>query len=51
MQACMPIQPPESLPLPNTRAANAVRLEFAPASLVHANLSGAAFSGCAGSTL
>lgn len=45
MQVCMPIQPPESLPLPNTRTANAVRLEFAPASLVHANLSGAAFSG------
>jgi Protein of unknown function (DUF3616) len=31
--------------MPNTRRANAVRLEFAPGSLVHANLSGAAFSG------
>ena len=29
----------------NTRTANAVRLEFAPGSLVHANLSGAAFTG------
>ena len=29
----------------NARAANAVRLEFAPGALVHANLSGAAFSG------
>ncbi|MBL8328685.1 MAG: DUF3616 domain-containing protein [Rubrivivax sp.] len=31
--------------MPNTRAANAVRLEFAPDSLVKTNLSGAAFSG------
>lgn len=31
--------------MPNARAANAVRLEFAPGALVHANLSGAAFSG------
>ncbi len=31
--------------MPNTRAANAVRLEFAPESLVKTNLSGAAFSG------
>ena len=31
--------------MPNTRTANAVRLEFAPGSLVHANLSGAAFTG------
>jgi len=31
--------------MPNTRTANAVRLEFAPDSLVHANLSGAAFTG------
>lgn len=31
--------------MPNTRTANAVRLEFSPASLVHTNLSGAAFSG------
>lgn len=31
--------------MPNTRAANAVRLEFAPGALVHANLSGAAFTG------
>jgi hypothetical protein len=31
--------------MPNTRIANAVRLEFAPGSLVHANLSGAAFTG------
>ena len=31
--------------MPNTRTANAVRLEFAPGSLVHTNLSGAAFSG------
>jgi len=31
--------------MPNTRTANAVRLEFAPGSLVQTNLSGAAFSG------
>ena len=31
--------------MPNTRIANAVRLELAPGSLVHANLSGAAFTG------
>ncbi|MCY7306708.1 MAG: DUF3616 domain-containing protein [Rhodoferax sp.] len=31
--------------MPNTRSAMAVRLEFAPGSLVHSNLSGAAFSG------
>ena len=31
--------------MPKTRAANAVRLEFAPGALVHTNLSGAAFSG------
>ena len=31
--------------MPNTRTAHAVRLEFAPDSLVHANLSGAAFTG------
>lgn len=31
--------------MPNTRTANAVRLEFAPGSLVRTNLSGAAFSG------
>ncbi len=31
--------------MPNTRTANAVRLEFAPESLVKTNLSGAAFSG------
>lgn len=31
--------------MPNTRVANAVRLEFEPGALVHANLSGAAFSG------
>ena len=31
--------------MPNTRSANAVRLEFAPGSLVHTNLSGAAFTG------
>lgn len=31
--------------MPNTRTANAVRLEFAPGSLVQANLSGAAFVG------
>jgi hypothetical protein len=31
--------------MPNTRTANAVRLEFAPGSLVHANRSGAAFTG------
>ena len=31
--------------MPKTRTANAVRLEFAPGSLVHANLSGAAFTG------
>ncbi len=30
--------------MPNTRIANAVRLEFAPASLVQSNLSGAAFT-------
>ena len=30
--------------MPNTRTSNAVRLEFAPGALVHANLSGAAFS-------
>lgn len=31
--------------MPNTRTANAVRLEFAPESLVQSNLSGAAFTG------
>ncbi len=31
--------------MPQSRSANAVRLEFASASLVHSNLSGAAFSG------
>ena len=31
--------------MPNTRTPNAVRLEFAPGSLVHGNLSGAAFTG------
>jgi hypothetical protein len=31
--------------MPSTRIPNAVRLEFAPGALVHANLSGAAFSG------
>lgn len=31
--------------MPNTRSANAVRLEFAPGSLVQSNLSGAAFTG------
>jgi hypothetical protein len=31
--------------MPKSRTANAVRLEFAPGSLVHANLSGAAFTG------
>jgi len=31
--------------MPNTRTANAVRLEFSPGALVHTNLSGAAFSG------
>ncbi len=31
--------------MPNRRSAHAVRLEFAPGALVHANLSGAAFSG------
>ena len=31
--------------MPNARAANSVRLEFAPDSLVQANLSGAAFTG------
>jgi hypothetical protein len=31
--------------VPSTRIANAVRLELAPDSLVHANLSGAAFTG------
>ena len=31
--------------MPNTRNPNAVRLEFAPGSLVHDNLSGAAFTG------
>lgn len=31
--------------MPNTRSANAVRLEFAPNSLVQTNLSGAAFTG------
>ena len=31
--------------MPNTRTANAVRLEFSSDSLVHANLSGAAFTG------
>jgi hypothetical protein len=31
--------------MPNARTANAVRLEFAPGALVHANLSGAAFTG------
>ena len=32
-------------PMPNTRTANAVRLEFAPGCLVQTNLSGAAFTG------
>jgi hypothetical protein len=31
--------------MPNARAAHAVRLEFAPDSLVKTNLSGAAFTG------
>ncbi|CAN7544821.1 DUF3616 domain-containing protein [Pseudorhodoferax sp. LjRoot39] len=31
--------------MPNIRSANAVRLEFPPAGLVHTNLSGAAFTG------
>ena len=31
--------------MPNTRSPNAVRLEFAPGSLVQNNLSGAAFTG------
>lgn len=31
--------------MPNSRIGNAVRLEFSPGSLVHTNLSGAAFSG------
>lgn len=31
--------------MPDTRTANAVRLEFEPGALVHANLSGAAFTG------
>jgi Protein of unknown function (DUF3616) len=31
--------------MPKTRVANAVRLEFEPGALVHANLSGAAFTG------
>jgi Protein of unknown function (DUF3616) len=31
--------------MPNTRSANAVRLEFAPGGLVQSNLSGAAFTG------
>lgn len=31
--------------MPNTRSANAVRLEFAPGALVQSNLSGAAFTG------
>jgi hypothetical protein len=31
--------------MPNTRTANAVRLEYAPGSLVQSNLSGAAFTG------
>jgi hypothetical protein len=31
--------------MPNARTANAVRLEFAPDSLVQSNLSGAAFTG------
>lgn len=36
---------PEKRPMPNTRNPNAIRLEFAPGSLVHNNLSGAAFTG------
>jgi hypothetical protein len=35
----------EPQPMPNTRSANAVRLEFAPGALVHSNLSGADFTG------
>ena len=31
--------------MPNTQSANAVRLAFAPGSLVQSNLSGAAFTG------
>jgi hypothetical protein len=38
---CSPSHPA----MPNTRSANAVRLEFAPGALVHNNLSGAAFTG------
>ncbi len=38
-------EPKESPAMPNTRTANAVRLEFTPGSLVQINLSGAAFSG------
>ena len=37
--------PLEKHPMPNARTANAVRLEFAPDSLVQSNLSGAAFTG------
>lgn len=35
----------KSTAAPDTRIANAVRLEFAPGGLIHANLSGAAFTG------
>ena len=36
---------PQQTSQPTARSANAVRLEFAPGALVHANLSGAAFTG------
>jgi hypothetical protein len=36
---------PKADPMPKTRTVNAVRLEFAPGSLVRSNLSGAAFTG------
>ena len=42
----MPLQHSiEKTPMPNIRHTNAVRLEFAPGSLVQTNLSGAAFTG------
>jgi hypothetical protein len=44
--ACLLARHPlEKHQMPYARTANAVRLEFAPRSLVHANLSGAAFTG------
>jgi hypothetical protein len=44
-QAFVSRHPPEEHPTPNARAANAVRLEFTPDSLVQANLDPVRFEG------